>query len=87
MIRNKEYFKFIKDKDIFIDNIIEFFSEIVREIRFRFDYKNHIEYLDKYEKLNLLLDFLSTTIAEPHIRIHSADSPYIDIWKSEKYND
>ncbi len=87
MIRNKEYFKFIKDKDIFIDNIIEFFSEIVREIRFRFDYENYIEYFDKYQKLNLLLEFLSTTIAEPHIRIHNTNSPYIDIWKKEKYND
>lgn len=86
-MRNIELLKQIKNKDIFIDNIIEFFSEIVREIRFRFDYNNYIEYFDNYQKLNLLLEFLSTTIAEPHIRIHNTNSPYIDIWKKEKYND
>lgn len=86
-MRNIELLKQIKNKDIFIDNIIEFFSEIVREITFRFDYNNYIEYFDSYQKLNLLLEFLSTTIAEPHIRIHNTNSPYIDIWKKEKYND
>lgn len=86
-MRNIELLKQIKNKDIFIDNIIEFFSEIVGEIQFRFDYENCIEYFDKYQKMNLLLEFLSTTIAEPNIRIHNANSPYIDIWKKEKYND
>lgn len=86
-MRNIELLKQIKNKDIFIDNIIEFFSEIVREITFRFDYNNYIEYFDSYQKLNLLLEFLSTTIAEPNIRIHNTNSPYIDIWKKEKYND
>ena len=86
-MRNTWLLKQIKNKDIFIDNIIEFFSEIVGEIQFRFDYGNCIEYFDKYQKLNLLLEFLSTTIAEPHIRIRNTDSPYIDIWKKEKYND
>ncbi len=86
-MRNIELLKQIKNKDIFIDNIIEFFSEIVREITFRFDCGNYIEYFDSYQKLNLLLEFLSTTIAEPHIRIHNTNSPYIDIWKKEKYND
>lgn len=83
-MRNIELLKQIKNKDIFIDNIIEFFSEIVREITFRFDYNNYIEYFDSYQKLNLLLEFLSTTIAEPHIRIHNTNSPYIDIWKKRK---
>ena len=86
-MRNIELLKQIKNKDIFIDNIIEFFSEIVREITFRFDCNNYIEHFDSYQKLNLLLEFLSTTIAEPHIRIHNTNSPYIDIWKKEKYND
>ena len=86
-MRNIELLKQIKNKDIFIDNIIEFFSEIVGEIQFMFDYENYIEHFDKYQKLNLLLDFLSTTIAEPHIRIYNTNSPYIDIWKKEKYND
>ena len=86
-MRNIELLKQIKNKDIFIDNIIEFFSEIVGEIQFRFDCETYIEYFDKYQKLNLLLEFLSTTIAEPHIRIHNTNSPYIDIWKKEKYND
>ncbi len=86
-MRNIELLKHIKNKDIFIDNIIEFFGEIVREIQFRFDYGNYIEYFDNYQKLNLLLEFLSTTIAEPHIRIYNTNSPYIDIWKKEEYND
>lgn len=83
-MRNIELLKQIKNKDIFIDNIIEFFSEIVREITFRFDCNDYIEYFDSYQKLNLLLEFLSTTIAEPHIRIHGTNSPYIDIWKKTK---
>lgn len=86
-MRNIELLKQIKNKDIFIDNIIEFFIEIVGEIQFRFDYENYIEHFDKYPKLNLLLEFLSTTIAKPNIRIRNTNSPYIDIWKKEKYND
>lgn len=35
-MRNKEIWKYIKDKDLFIDNVIEFFNNALGEILFIF---------------------------------------------------
>jgi len=35
-MRNKEIWEYIKDKDLFIDNVIEFFNNAIGEILFIF---------------------------------------------------
>ena len=86
MIRNKEYFKFIKDKDIFIYNAINILDKLIYDI----DIYNKNDILDKKDfsrDKKEIISLLSTTkIEEIKTDFCFNETPYISI-KLNKTNE
>ena len=74
MIRNKEYFKFIKDKDIFIYNAINILDKLIYDIDNILDKKDFSR--DKKEIISLLS---TTRIEEIKTDFCFNETPYISI--------
>lgn len=84
-MRNKDYISSIKDKDLFIDNVIEFFNNALGEILFIFwagDWKDKIK--GDWFDLQRILNYLSTKQYKVKVYYNNNNSPYFEFYEEER---
>lgn len=84
-MRNKEIWKYIKDKDLFIDNVIEFFNNALGEILFIFWNGNWTDRLiGRWFDLKRVLNYLSTKQYKVQVYYNNNNSPYFEFYEEER---
>lgn len=84
-MRNKEIWKYIKDKDLFIDNVIEFFNNALGEILFIFWNDNWKDILKgNWFDLKRVLNYLSTKKYKVQVYYNNDNSPYFEFYEEER---
>lgn len=84
-MRNKEIWKYIKDKDLFIDNVIEFFNNALGEILFIFWNGNLKDRLrDNWFDLKRALNYLSTKQYKIQVYYNNDKSSYFEFYEEER---
>lgn len=84
-MRNKEIWKYIKDKDLFIDNVIEFFNNALGEILFIFWNGNQKDRLKgDWFDLKRALNYLSTEQYKVRVYYNNDNSPYFEFYEEER---
>ena len=84
-MRNKEIWKYIKDKDLFIDNVIEFFNNALGEILFIFwngNWKDRLR--GDWFDLKRALNYLSTKQYKVQVYYNNDNSPYFEFYEEER---
>lgn len=84
-MRSKDYISSIKDKDLFIDNVIEFFNNALGEILFIFwegNWKNIIR--GNWFDLQTVLNYLSTKQYKVQVYYNNNNNPYFEFYEEER---